>query len=284
MSGQLFVVATPLGNLDDLSPRALRTLRSVSLVACEDTRRTAKLLARHGVDVPTVSCHKFNESRRIEPILVRLRGGEDVALVSDGGTPGISDPGALLVRIALCEGIRVAPVPGPSAAATLLSVSGLAADRYVFEGFLPHRAGERRRRLRELRDEPRTLVLFEAPHRLVATLRDIEEVIGARDLVLGRELTKVYETILIGTPRELAARLHEGEVRGEITLVMAGRGERNTVGEVDSRARQILECWRETLLEVDGDRRAALRRAARTLGMGRAELQRRLTEVGEDGD
>ena len=284
MSGQLFVVATPLGNLDDLSPRALRTLRSVSLVACEDTRRTAKLLARYGVDVPTVSCHRFNESRRIEPILVRLQGGEDVALVSDSGTPGVSDPGALLVRTALREGIRVAPLPGPSAVATLLSVSGLPADRYVFEGFLPHRAGERRRRLRELRDEPRTLVLFEAPHRLLATLQDIEEVIGPRDLVLGRELTKVYETILTGTPRELAARLNEGDVRGEITLAMAGRGEREKVGQVDAAARQILECWRETLLEAGGDRRAALRRAARTLGMRRAELQRRLTEAGEDGE
>jgi len=284
VSGQLFVVATPLGNLDDLSPRALRTLRAVSLVACEDTRRTAKLLARYAVDAPTVSCHRFNESRRIEPILVRLRGGEDVALVSDSGTPTVSDPGALLVRAALREGLRVTPMPGPSAVATLLSVSGLPADRYVFEGFLPQRAGERRRRLRELRDEPRTLVLFEAPHRLLATLQDIAEVVGPRKLVLGRELTKVHETILIGTPGELSARLNEDEVRGEITLAMAGRDEGDQAGQIDAAAGRILESWRATMLEVGGDRRAALRRVARALGMRRAELQRRLTELGEDGE
>ncbi len=282
MFGRLFVVATPIGNLDDLSPRALNALRSVRLIACEDTRRTAKLLARYGVEVPTVSCHKFNEQARIEPILARLREGQDVALVSDGGTPGVSDPGALLVRTALREQIRVLPLPGPSAVATLLSASGLPADRYVFEGFLPARAGERRRRLRELESESRTLVLFEAPHRLLATLRDIEEVVGPREVVLGRELTKLHEAILVGTAGELSRRLSAKDVRGEITLVVAGRGREAPPGETDAAARRILACWRETILETEGDRRAALRRAAKTLGMGRAELQRRLTELGDE--
>ena len=282
MFGRLFVVATPIGNLDDLSPRALNALRSVRLIACEDTRRTAKLLARYGVEVPTVSCHKFNEQARIEPILARLREGQDVALVSDGGTPGVSDPGALLVRTALREQIRVLPLPGPSAVATLLSASGLPADRYVFEGFLPARAGERRRRLRELESESRTLVLFEAPHRLLATLRDIEEVVGPREVVLGRELTKLHEAILVGTAGELSRRLSAKDVRGEITLVVAGRGREAPPGETDAAARRILDCWRETILETEGDRRAALRRAAKTLGMGRAELQRRLTELGDE--
>jgi 16S rRNA (cytidine1402-2'-O)-methyltransferase len=280
--GRLFVVATPIGNLDDLSPRALNALRSVRLIACEDTRRTAKLLARYGIEVPTVSCHKFNEQARIEPILARLREGQDVALVSDGGTPGVSDPGALLVRTALREEIRVLPLPGPSAVATLLSASGLPADRYVFEGFLPARAGERRRRLRELESESRTLVLFEAPHRLLATLRDIEEVVGPREVVLGRELTKLHEAILHGTAGELSRRLSAKDVRGEITLVVAGRGREAPPGETDAAARRILACWRETILETEGDRRAALRRAAKTLGMGRAELQRRLTELGDE--
>jgi 16S rRNA (cytidine1402-2'-O)-methyltransferase len=282
VSGTLFVVATPLGNLDDLSPRALRTLRSVAAIACEDTRRTARLLARHAIDVATLSCHRFNERRRLEPVLRRLRAGADVALVSDGGTPAVSDPGALLVRAALEEGIHVSPLPGPSAVATLLCASGLPADRYVFEGFLPHRAGERRRRLRELRDEPRTVVLFEAPHRLLAALCDIEEVLGPRQVVLGRELTKLHETIMTGSAGELARRLGAERVRGEITLALAGSDER--AGRGDVTARRIAACWRQALDESAGDRRAALRRAARALGLRKAELQRRLSELGEDAD
>jgi len=280
--GTLFVVATPLGNLDDLSPRALQTLRAVDVVACEDTRRTARLLARFDVDVATVSCHRFNERQRLEPILMRLRAGADVALVSDGGTPGVSDPGAMLVRVVLQEGLRVCPLPGPSAVATLLSASGLPAGRYVFDGFLPHRAGERRRRLRELRDETRTLVLFETPHRLAAALGDIEEVLGPREIVLGRELTKLHETIVVGTAAELAERLGSEPVRGEITLVLAGRGE--AAAEGDETARRIASCWRDALVEARGDRRAALRQAARSLGLRKAELQRRLSELGDDPD
>jgi 16S rRNA (cytidine1402-2'-O)-methyltransferase len=280
--GTLFVVATPLGNLDDLSPRALGALRSVAVVACEDTRRTSRLLARYDVNVSTVSCHKFNERQRLEPILKRLRAGDDVALVSDGGTPALCDPGALLVRTALVEGIRVSPLPGPSAVAALLSVSGLPADRFVCDGFLPHRAGERRRRLRELRDEPRTIVLFEAPHRLMASLRDIEDVLGPRSIVLGRELTKLHETILVGTAGELAKRLETERVRGEITLALAGRGEGS--GDGDATAKRIVAHWRDALRAAAGDRRAALRRAARALGLRKAELQRRLAELGEDAE
>jgi 16S rRNA (cytidine1402-2'-O)-methyltransferase len=275
--GTLFVVATPLGNLDDLSPRALGTLRAVGTIACEDTRRTTRLLARYQVEVPVVSCHCFNEADRLEPILERLRAGEDIALVSDGGTPVVSDPGMLLVRAALAEGLHVSPLPGPSAVATLLSVAGLPADRYVFDGFLPHRAGERRRRLRELADERRTLVIFEAPHRLPESLADIEEVFGPREVVLGREMTKLHETIWTGTAGELAERLRGERVRGEITLAIAGCGERTA--EADETARRIAACWRESLERAGGDRRLALRRASRELGLGRAELQRRLSEL-----
>ncbi|HKQ60954.1 MAG TPA: 16S rRNA (cytidine(1402)-2'-O)-methyltransferase, partial [Candidatus Polarisedimenticolaceae bacterium] len=207
MAGQLFVVATPLGNLDDLAPRALETLRRVDAIACEDTRRTAKLLARFALDKPLLSCHRFNEAQRLRPVLERLTRGESVALVSDGGTPGVSDPGALLVRAVLDAGIPVCPLPGPSAVTTLLSASGLPADRFIFEGFLPPRAGERRRRLRELREETRTLVLFEAPHRIEATLADLAAIFGERRLVLGRELTKRHESVLAGTARSVAARL-----------------------------------------------------------------------------
>jgi len=280
VSGTLFVVATPLGNLEDLSPRALRTLSGVAAIACEDTRRTARLLARHTIDVPMLSCHRFNERQRLEPVLERLKAGEDIALVSDGGTPGVSDPGALLVRTALDEGIRVSPLPGPSAVATMLSASGLPADRFVFDGFLPHRAGERRRRLRELRDEARTIVVFETPHRLLGALRDIQEVLGSRRVVLGRELTKLHETIVCGSAGDLAGRFERDPPRGEVTLVLAGRAEGEVEG--DATARSISVEWRESLRLAGGDRRAALRKTARSLGLSRAELQRRLDELGED--
>lgn len=280
MSGILHVIATPLGNLGDLSPRAEQILRQVATIACEDTRRTARLLDRHGITTPTISCHKFNEHARLEPILERLRADEDVALVSDGGSPGISDPGALLVRAAMESGIRVCPVPGPSAVTALLSVSGLPADRYVFDGFLPHRPGERRRRLRELRAETRTLVLFETPHRIVETLGEISRIFGERPLVLGRELTKQFETILHGSAAEVAHRLGD-EVKGEITLVLAGATADEPGDRLEPAAREIVDAWREALTRESGDRRAALRRAAKGLGLKRADLYRQLVELDE---
>ena len=277
MPGTLFVVATPLGNLDDLSPRALATLRSVAAIACEDTRRTARLLARYAVTVPTLSCHEFNERRRVEPLLDRLRAGESLALVTDAGTPGVSDPGALLVRAVHEAGLRVSPLPGPSAVAALISVSGLPAERYVFEGFLPARGGERRRRLRELATDPRTLVLFEAPHRLLRTLSDVEEVLGPRHVVLGRELTKLHEEVVAGPPARIAERLREAPVRGEITLAVEGW--REGPQACDATAREILAAFRAALDRAGGDRREALRRAAKELGLARAELRRRLDEL-----
>jgi len=240
------------------------------------------LLARFGIETPTLSCHRFNERARLDPVLERLRSGQDVALVSDGGTPGIADPGALLVRAAADAGIRVCPVPGPSAVTTLLSASGLPADRYVFEGFLPHRAGERRRRLRELRGETRTLVLFEAPHRILAALEDLDRIFGDRPIVLGRELTKLHETILRGSAAEIAAALG-GEVKGEITIAIAGASADDRVGDPDPESRRILCAWRDALAAEGGDRRAALRRAGRTLGLRRAELYRALAELGQSG-
>jgi 16S rRNA (cytidine1402-2'-O)-methyltransferase len=283
MPGNLFVVATPLGHLGDLSPRAVETLRSVACIACEDTRRTAKLLAHYDIDTPTFSCHRFNEARRLEPVLQRLAAGEDVALVSDGGTPGLSDPGSLLVRSAAERGFDVRPIPGPSAAAALLSVSGLTGDCFVFHGFLPHRAGERRRRLRELAGERRTVVIYEAPHRIHATLSDIDEILGPRHLVLGRELTKVHESILRGSAREILVQLGD-ETRGEITLVLAGAtpGEPSTT--TDARAAEVLECWRAALDAASGDTRTALRHAARQLGLKRPELYRLLAELGQSPD
>jgi 16S rRNA (cytidine1402-2'-O)-methyltransferase len=281
VAGTLYIVATPLGNLDDLSPRALEVLRVVKCVACEDTRRSGRLLERYGVATRTVSCHRFNEAARLAPVLEMLASGDDVALISDGGTPAVSDPGARLVEAALDRGVRVSPVPGPSAVIALVSASGLTGDRFVFDGFLPHRAGERRRRLRELRDDPRTVVVYETPHRIHAALRDMDQVLGPRTVVLGRELTKLHETVLRGTPREILDHLGDGPVRGEITLAIRGADGPTTGPDPDERARRISEAWSNALSTCDGNRRDALRRCARELGIKRAELQRLLAELGE---
>ncbi len=282
MPGTLYVVATPIGNLDDLAPRARRVLSEVALIACEDTRHTAKLLARFGIDNRMLSCHKFNERERLEPILTALRAGHDVALVSDGGTPGVSDPGALLVGAVHDAGLRVSPIPGPSAVVAVLAVAGFEGTRFVFEGFLPHRVGERRRRLRELRDETRTIVAFETPHRIAAALRDIGDVFGReRALALGRELTKQHETVLRGTATEVASALTRQPLRGEIVLAIAGATGRPTPTEDDRAVERVRAAWSAALAEAGGDRREALRRAARALGLKRAELRRYLDELGE---
>jgi 16S rRNA (cytidine1402-2'-O)-methyltransferase len=281
VAGTLFVVATPLGNLEDLSARAERVLRSAALVACEDTRRTAKLLSRLGIEARTISCHRFNERARLEPILRVLREGGDVALVSDGGTPGVSDPGSLLVRAAREEGLSVSPVPGPTAVAALLSASGLAADRFVFDGFLPHRPGERRRRLRELARETRTVVVFEAPHRIKDALRDAAEILDRRPFVLGRELTKIHETLLSGAAEEILVALGDGEVRGEIALAIEGARDTGAPRPGGTTAR-MADAWREALEAAGGDKRAALRAVAKAFRMRRDEAARRIAEIEDE--
>lgn len=219
MTGTLYVVGTPIGNLADLSPRARQTLASVALVAAEDTRRTGRLLAGIGVHVPMVSVFEANETARIPRILAALHDG-DVALVSDGGMPLVSDPGYRLVVAAVDAGIEVRVVPGPSAAIAALAVSGLPTDRFVFEGFLSRRAGERRRRLAELATEPRTIVCFESAKRAAAMLGDVAVEMGERRVAVCRELTKLHEDIIRGTAAEVAATL--GQPRGEVVVVIEG--------------------------------------------------------------
>lgn len=277
MAGTLHIVATPLGNLDDLSPRARVALAGSALIACEDTRRTAKLLAHCGLDLPMVAVHKFSERDRLDTVLDALKRGDDVALVSDGGTPGLSDPGALLVAAAHDSGIRVSPIPGPSAVAAIVSVSGLPGDRFVFEGFLPSRPGERRNRLRELARETRTVVFYEAPHRVKASLEDMAEVWGPRTIVLGRELTKVYETVARGSAGEVLARLGDGEVKGEIAIAVAGFDASSAPSLNDDPLKSV---WAEALAASEGDTRAALKAAAKALGLKKPELWRRLAERG----
>jgi len=222
VSGTLYLVGTPIGNLGDVSDRARETLRDVDVIAAEDTRRTGRLLNAHGIDGRLVSLFEGNERERTEGLLETLRGGADVALVSDAGMPSVSDPGYRLVRACIDAGVDVRVVPGPSAAIAALVVSGLPTDRFVFEGFLPRRAGERGERLRALRRDPRTIVLFESPRRVGALLRDVLAELGDRRVALARELTKLHEEVIRGTVSEVLERLADAAPKGEVVVVLEG--------------------------------------------------------------
>ncbi len=226
--GTLHVVATPIGNLGDLSPRALEILRSVSAICAEDTRHTRQLLSHFGLERPLLALHEHNESEMAERLVARLAGGESLALVSDAGTPLVSDPGFRLVRAARAAGVRVSPVPGPSALVAALSVAGLASDRFAFEGFLPAKAGARRERLSALAGERRTLLFYESSHRIGEALADMAAVFGPeRRAVVARELTKVFETVLDGSLGALCAAVaaDANQRRGEFVVVVEGVGE-----------------------------------------------------------
>ncbi|HVO45519.1 MAG TPA: 16S rRNA (cytidine(1402)-2'-O)-methyltransferase [Steroidobacteraceae bacterium] len=278
--GRLLVVATPIGNLNDLSPRAREALREASLIAAEDTRHTAGLLQSIGVSKPMLSLHAHNEEARLPELLTRLQSGEVIALVSDAGTPLLSDPGYRLVSSAARAGIEVGVIPGPSAITAALAVAGLPTARFCFEGFLPARSRERRTALARLATESRTLVLFEAPHRIVETLADlVEEFGGDRAAVVARELTKAHETIYRGTLAEIAA-LAAGEPnfqRGELTLVIQGVEEK-----ADSVDRQLLRRAVDLLAkELPPARVAAI--AAQLTGATRSEAYALVTRGAPPG-
>jgi len=224
VAGTLYVVATPIGNLEDITLRALRVLREVDLIAAEDTRRTRILLAAYGVATPLTSYFEHNKLRRGPELLRRLQAGRRIALVTDAGTPGISDPGFHLVRLAREAGVPVVPIPGPSAVIAALSVAGVPADRFVFEGFLPVKPGRRLTRLRQLQTLGRPVVLYESPHRLAATLGALADVFGSVEVVLAREVTKQFEEFRRGTPADLLAALEAQAIRGEVTLVVSPVG------------------------------------------------------------
>jgi len=273
MNGTLYLVATPIGNLADITHRAIDVLKTVSVIACEDTRHTRKLLQHYGLETKTVSYHEHNEQERARQLIELLREGKDVAVVSDAGTPSISDPGYRLVRAAIENEVRVVPVPGPSALISALIAAGLPTDEFFFGGFLPPRSNARRTRLTELRAVPGTLIFYEAPHRLAETLKDALETLGEREAVVARELTKLHEEIRRGRLSELAQHYSNEDPRGEIVLLIDRTVLETTTDHTDSQSISSLV----DQLERDGlDHRAALKKAARELGLSRAEAYRRL--------
>jgi 16S rRNA (cytidine1402-2'-O)-methyltransferase len=272
-TGCLYLVATPIGNLEDITVRAIRVLKEADLVACEDTRQTQKLLQHYGIHKELVSYHAHNELTRAPELVIQLEEGAQVALVSDAGTPVVSDPGHRLVVLSLRHHIPVVPIPGPSAFVAALAASGMPTEEFLFVGFLPSRAGARRKKLDELKSEPRALVLYEAPHRLADTLADAAEILGSRHAVVAREITKIHEEFLRGSLGELRDAARQREPRGEITLLIgpAVEGELQAAPAVSLRKRvEQLEA------EMGLDRKAALKRAARERGLGKREAYKQL--------
>jgi len=276
MPGTLYVVATPIGNLEDVTLRALRILREVSVIAAEDTRRTSRLLQHYSISTPTTSLHAHNEEARTPRLVERLVGGESVALVSDAGTPVVSDPGARLVAAAHAAGVRVEPVPGPSAALAAISASGIGGDEFLFVGFPPSRAAARLEWLSRLASEPRPLVLYEAPHRIRATLGDMLAAFGDRMMALGRELTKAHEELVVRPISHHLAAISEG--RGEYTLVVAAASSVESYPDVPSATALYTEFGQ--LIEIEGvTRRSAIKQLALKYGLG----ARRVYALVEEG-
>lgn len=272
--GTLYLVGTPIGNLGDVSQRALDTLRAVDVVACEDTRHTRILLDRYGIPAKVISMPAFDEPRRAGGIVERLVRGEDVALVTDAGMPGVSDPGTELVRQAVEAGVRVVPVPGPSAAIAALAASGLPTDRFTFFGFLPRKGGARRQALEELAVATGTSILYESPRRLHETLLDLREALGNRRACVARELTKVHEEFVRGSLEDLAERF-SGEVLGEITLVLEGAPREREAADPDDLLRARLASGVSV--------KDAAREVSEALGLPRKDIYRRALEIASEG-
>jgi 16S rRNA (cytidine1402-2'-O)-methyltransferase len=267
--GTLYLVATPIGNLEDITLRALRILKEVDLIACEDTRHTSKLLTRYGITTPRESYHKFNEENRAPRLIQMLQEGKNIALVSDSGTPLVSDPGYEIVAGCRNEGIQVVPVPGPSAAIAALVGSGLPTDAFFFAGFLPPRSSLRKRKLKELALVPSTLILFESPHRLLASLEDMADVLGPRRATLAREVTKIHEEFLHGSLPELLEVLRiRPVIQGEITLVI----ERGETPAIESSWPDSVKQHLDEEIEKTGlPRNEALKAIAKQRGISRRE-------------
>jgi 16S rRNA (cytidine1402-2'-O)-methyltransferase len=271
--GCLYLVATPIGNLEDITLRALRVLKEADIIACEDTRQTQKLLQHYGIHKELISYHSHNELTRAPELVIELEQGVEVALVSDAGTPLVSDPGHRLVALCLRHHIPVIPIPGPSALVAALAASGLPTGEFLFVGFLPSRAGARRKALDALKSEPRTLVFYEAPHRLVDTLADAADVLGNRPAVVAREITKIHEEFLRGSLAELRDAARQRAPRGEITLMIGpGLGMEQTSDVTLSLKDRVAQLESESGM----DRKAALKQAARERGLAKREAYKQL--------
>ncbi len=268
MMGKLYICATPIGNMEDVSIRLLKTLRQVDMIACEDTRHTLKLLNRYKIKKQLISYHEHSKPEKEDYIIELLREGKDIALVSDAGMPAISDPGENLVKKAISAGIDLEVIPGPSALIAALAISGMDTTAFVFEGFLPSRSSQRRERLEKLKEETRTIILYEAPHRLLACLKDIELILGEeRQLAIARELTKVYEEVKRGSVTELYEYYSLNPPRGEISIIIEGK-------EVVVEAKSLTEIIREVeeLLEQGMDKKEAFKTKAREYGIKKSML------------
>lgn len=272
-SGVLYIVATPIGNLEDITYRAVRILKEADLIACEDTRQTRKLLDHYGIEKPLVSYHEHNESRRAEELVSKIEGGTIVAQVSDAGMPAVSDPGYVLVKLALEHGIQVVPIPGPSAVITALAASGLPTDAFEFRGFLPAKSGQRRTVLEKLRPIQHTVIFYEAPHRILETLEDVASSLGPQTtVVLARELTKIHEEFIRGTAQEALETARGRILKGEITLLIGkSEGAEQPFETPDLRAR-LQQIMREQSL----DEKSALKLLAKETGQPKSELYREL--------
>jgi 16S rRNA (cytidine1402-2'-O)-methyltransferase len=277
VAGCLYVVATPIGNLEDISLRALRILKEADVIACEDTRETLKLLSHFDIQKRLVSYHEHNEITRAAELVIDLEQGAKVALVSDAGTPAISDPGHRLVSLCVRHGIQVVPVPGASAFVAALAASGMPAQEFAFIGFLPARPTERRKSLRALAAEPRTLAFYEAPHRLLDTLEDALEILGNRPAVIAREVTKLYEEFRRGHIEDLLGEVRKKAPRGEITLLIApADGQAVHAAATLNAAQPLARRVDEIMKERNVDRKAALKVAARERGLTRREAYKQL--------
>ncbi len=274
-TGRLYLVATPLGNLEDITVRALRLLGEADLIACEDTRHTAKLLRHYGIEKSTVSYHEHNEASRASELVERLEQGARIILVTDAGTPVISDPGHRLVSLCLERQIPVIPIPGPSAVISALAASGLPAEEFLFAGFLPSRPTARRKVLQNLAKENRTVVLYEAPHRLVNTLSDALKYMGRRQVVIAREMTKIHEEFVRGDLAELLVRMQQQPDRGEITMVIGPPFARDQEPH-ESPTAPLRERLEQIMRERQIDRKAALKLAARERGLTKREAYKQL--------
>ena len=271
----LYLVGTPIGNLEDITLRALRVLKSVDRIACEDTRQTQKLLNHYDIHTQTVSYHEHNEMTRAPELIVHLEDGESVALVTDAGMPAISDPGYRLITLAIRHRIRVIPIPGASAFLSALVASGLPGDSFKFSGFLPAKSGQRRQVLEEFKPSPRTLIFYEAPHRIIETLKDIIDVMGpSRHVVVAREVTKLHEEFLRGRAEDVLHTAEDrGELKGEITLLIGKAEENEAPAEKKENVSQMVARFMQ---DASLDEKDALKRAARELGISKSEAYREL--------